>query len=64
MGGAARVTLSDVEWELIADLVLTYSWPGKIGRPAKHDKRQVVNAIFYMAATGCQWRALPACYVH
>lgn len=48
--------------ELIADLLPTYSGGGKMGRPAKHDKRDVVNAIFYVAATGCQWRALPACY--
>jgi len=54
--------LSDEEWELIADLVPTYSGPGKIGRPVKHDKRAIVNAIFYVAATGCQWRALPGCY--
>ena len=36
-----------------------FSGPGKIGRPAKHSKRDIVNAIFYVAATGCQWRALP-----
>lgn len=35
-----------------------------MGRPAKHDKRDIVNAIFFVAATGCQWRALPSCYPH
>lgn len=54
--------VSDEEWELIADLVPTYSGPGQIGRPAKHAKRDIVNAILYVAATGCQWRALPDCY--
>lgn len=54
--------LSDEEWDLIADLVPTYSGPGKIGRPAIHSKRDIVNAILYVAATGCQWRALPSCY--
>lgn len=54
--------LSDEEWELIADLVPTYSGPGKIGRPAKHAKRDIINAVLYVAATGCQWRALPGCY--
>jgi transposase len=54
--------LTDEEWELIADLVPTYSGGGRMGRPAKHAKRDIVNAIFYVAATGCQWRALPACY--
>ena len=56
--------LTDEEWDLIADLVPTYSGPGKIGRPAKHSKRDIVNAILYVAATGCQWRALPTQYPH
>jgi transposase len=56
--------LTDEEWELISDLVPTYSGPGEIGRPAKWSKRDVVNAILYVAATGCQWRALPGCYPH
>ena len=29
-------------------------------RPATHDRfGQVVNAIFYLAQSGCQWRLLP-----
>jgi len=54
--------VTDEEWALIADLVPTYSGDGSMGQPAKHDKRDIVNAILYVAATGCQWRALPACY--
>lgn len=54
--------LTDAEWALIADLVPVYSGGGRMGRPLKHDRRDVVNAILYVAATGCQWRALPACY--
>ena len=56
--------LSDEEWDLIADLVPTYSGGGRMGRPAKWSKRQVVDAILYVAATGCQWRALPPHYPH
>ena len=41
-----------------------YSGNGEIGRPPKWRKRDIVNAIFYVAATGCQWRALPECYPH
>jgi len=37
---------------------------GRMGRPAKWSKRQVVDAILYVAATGCQWRALPPQYPH
>lgn len=54
--------MSDEEWELIADLFAPYWRPGKMGRPIKNDRRAVVNAIFYVAATGCQWRALPERY--
>jgi transposase len=54
--------LTDEEWDLISDLVPTYSGPGRIGRPTKWSKRSVVNAILYVTATGCQWRALPSCY--
>lgn len=54
--------MADEEWELIADLVEPYSSRGKMGRPAHNDRREVVNAIFYVAATGCQWRALPERY--
>jgi putative transposase len=54
--------LTDEEWELIGDLVAPYSGEGRIGRPIRNDRRAIVNAIFYVAATGCQWRALPACY--
>jgi transposase len=56
--------LTDEEWELIADLIPTYSGGGRIGRPTKWDKRDIVNAIFYVSATGCQWRALPPNYPH
>jgi transposase len=54
--------LSDEQWLLIADLVAPYWTPGKMGRPIKNDRRDVVNAIFYVVASGCQWRKLPACY--
>jgi transposase len=54
--------MTDEEWDLIADLVPVYSGGGRMGRPATNARRDIVNAIFYVAATGCQWRALPACY--
>jgi transposase len=56
--------MSDAEWELIADLVAPFWKPGGIGRPATVDRRGVVDGIFFVAATGCQWRALPDCYPH
>lgn len=47
--------LTDAQWALIEPHLPVY--PG--GRPRKTDLRQVVNAIFYVLRTGCQWRFLP-----
>jgi transposase len=58
----AHGDLSDEEWALIEDLVRPYSGDGRMGAPVKNDRRAIVNAIMYVAATGCQWRALPSCY--
>ena len=48
--------LTDAEWAQVCR-VIPAPKPG--GRPAKHDRREVVNALLYVARTGCQWRALP-----
>ncbi|MBC9731133.1 IS5 family transposase [Streptomyces sp. TRM68367] len=32
----------------------------KGGRPEKHPRREIVDAIRYVVDTGCKWRALPA----
>ena len=33
--------------------------PCRIGRLRKTDLCEVVNAVLYLASTGCQWRQLP-----
>lgn len=48
--------LTDQEWRLIAAFLPKRR---RIGRPRQIDPRTVVNAILYILATGCQWRALP-----
>jgi transposase len=48
--------LTDREWGLIARLLPS---PRRLGRPRTTDLRDVVNAIQYIAATGCQWSLLP-----
>ena len=48
----------------IADLVEPCSSRGKMGRPVKNDRRAVLDAIFHVAATSCQWRALPEKHPH
>lgn len=48
--------VTDAEWSLLAPLLPA---PCRLGRPRTVDLRAVVNAILYILATGCQWRALP-----
>jgi putative transposase len=33
--------------------------PNQQGRPRKHAFRTLLNAIFYVVKTGCQWRNVP-----
>jgi transposase len=47
--------ISDAQWVLIEPHLPVH--PG--GRPRKTDPREVVDAIFYLLRTGCQWRYLP-----
>jgi transposase len=51
--------VTEGEWALIGPHLPK---PCRIGRPRKTCLRAVVNAILYMASTGCQWRALPKCF--
>jgi len=48
--------MTDAEWAVIARRL-----PPRrhLGRPRTVDLRNVVQAIFYILSTGCQWRALP-----
>ncbi len=50
--------LTDAEWSLIEPLLPT-SDPKKGGRPRLYERREILNAIFYLEKTGCQWRLLP-----
>lgn len=55
--------LTDEEWNQIKSLVpLPKSGKGKPGRPIHLDRRQLVNAIFYVVRSGCAWRLLPKDY--
>jgi transposase len=47
--------LTDKQWALIEPMVPVK--PG--GRPAKHSRRRIVDAILYLNRTGCSWRQLP-----
>jgi len=50
--------LTDQQWELI-EALLPDPPAGPAGRPPRHSKREVVNAILYLTRTGCAWRMLP-----
>src|SRR3712207_5994970 len=48
--------MTDAEWELarpFVDVVQSRSGQRRV------DLREVLNAVFYVLGTGCQWRALP-----
>lgn len=48
--------LTEAEWALIAPVLPR---PADRGRRRTTDLRAVLDALFYILATGCQWRALP-----
>ncbi|WP_158578965.1 transposase [Spongiactinospora rosea] len=48
--------LTDAQWELIEPLL---PGPNTGGRPEKHPRRGIVNAILYVVRSGCPWRCLP-----
>lgn len=48
--------LSDAEWALIRPLLPE---PKGFGHPRTVDLREILNAIFYVQRSGCQWEMLP-----
>ena len=48
--------LSDAEWKYIEPHLPA---PKGHGRPRTHSLREILNAIFYLLKSGCQWRLLP-----
>jgi len=48
--------LTDEQWARLAPLVPA---PKPGGRPAAHDRREIVDAILYVLRNGNAWRALP-----
>ena len=56
---ASMIELDSTEWALVQDL---FDPPGREGAPARYPRRQIVDAILFLARAGCQWRYLPAGY--
>ncbi len=51
--------MTDAQWQVLAK---HFAEMNKRGRPRVRSARDMINAIFYVQATGCQWRALPKDY--
>lgn len=48
--------LTDAQWAILKDVVPP---PKPGGRPPKHPRREIVNAMFYVLRGGIAWRAMP-----
>lgn len=48
--------LSDAEWAILRPLMPP---PKGFGHPVEVDFREILNAVFYVQRTGCQWEMLP-----
>ena len=53
---AYSTDLTDAQWQLIEPLVPAAKAGG---RPARYERREIVNALFYVTKNGCTWRNLP-----
>lgn len=51
--------LSDAEWTILEPLIPA---PKSGGRPATWTRRIILDGIFYVVRSGCQWRLLPREY--
>ena len=50
--------LTDLQWDNIEHLFVNPK-RGKGGRPRTYQLRDIVDALFYLARSGCAWRMLP-----
>ena len=48
--------VTDAQWEILAPLIPE---PGAYSPRAPIERRELVNAIFYVLRTGCSWRQMP-----
>lgn len=51
--------LTDAQWRTIEPLLPRPKCPWGPGRPRENCFRDILNAIFYVLRSGCQWRMLP-----
>jgi transposase len=54
-------SMTEAQWKLLEPLLPPPgNTAGRGGRPEKHDRRRVLDAIFYLVRGGIAWAALPA----
>jgi transposase len=51
-----RADLTDAQWQVLGSLI---PQPKPGGRPAVHQRRELLNAMLYWLRAGCAWRLLP-----
>ena len=60
--------MSDSEWEIVKPILREHYPPfhehpsnqkPKRGRRIQHEMRDIIDAIFYLLKTGCQWKMIP-----
>ena len=52
---AGRWELTDEQWEIVEAVLREARRAGNRGRPW-HDRRAVLNGVFWVLGTGAQWR--------
>ena len=51
--------LTDEQWAIVAPLIPPAKQNTQGGRPRQVDMREVLNTLFYLNRSGCQWDMLP-----
>ena len=51
--------LTDEQWAIVGPLLPPAKQNKRGGRPRKVDMREVLNTLFYLNRSGCQWDMLP-----
>ena len=51
--------LTDEQWAIVGPMIPSAKQSKRGGRPRKVDMREVLNTLFYLNRSGCQWDMLP-----
>ena len=51
--------LTDEQWAIVGPMIPPAKQNPRGGRPRKVDMREVLNTLFYLNRSGCQWDMLP-----